>query len=216
MLKEREIRERRLPTMRSTHLAGAAACLLAAIAIAAALGLSPKPYAGPTVPEPEDPFAAYVTAECEVRQIAVPAHIDPDQGQMLYTWRDTDGILHTLRFVDDPNGDFRTVEGSGTVPVDETFSYEFVPEAEGGGTALVLYLEPNGGTTLGTWQVVGTLADGTATGFFLAGEAMGRPIAETMRIASKAAGISISRPGASPSVPTMEEVESIHLDLLQE
>ena len=90
--------------MRSTHLAGAAACLLAAIAIAAALSLSPKPYAGPTVPEPEDPFAAYVTAECEVRQIAVPAHIDPDQGQMLYTWRDTDGTLHTLRFVDDPNG----------------------------------------------------------------------------------------------------------------
>ena len=66
-------------------------------------------------------------------------------------------------------------------------------------------------------RIVDTTAAGDVfTGFFLAGEAMGRPIAETMRIASKAAGISISRPGASPSVPTMEEVESIHLDLLQE
>ena len=174
MLKEREIRERRLPTMRSTHLAGTAACLLAAAAIAAALGLSPKPYAGPTVPEPEDPFAAYVTAECEVRQIAVPAHIDPDQGQMLYTWRDTDGILHTLRFVDDPNGGFRTVESPGVVQVDAVFSYEFLPEAEGEGAALVLYLEPDGGTTLGFWQVVGTLADGTGTGFFPAEERLAR------------------------------------------
>ena len=156
--------------MKQNHLA-IAACLLLAAAVGGGLWLAPDEFTAPAgEPGTEDPFAAYVAAECEARQIAAPAQIASERGQMLHTWRDTDGILRTLRFVDDPNGDFRTVEGSGTVPVDETFSYEFVPEAEGGGTALVLYLEPNGGTTLGTWQVVGTLADGTATGFFLAEE----------------------------------------------
>ena len=57
-------------------------------------------------------------------------------------------------------------------------------------------------------QAVDTTAAGdTFTGFFIAGLIEGRGIQESMRRASMASSISVTRAGAAPSIPTAEEVE---------
>jgi ribokinase len=53
-----------------------------------------------------------------------------------------------------------------------------------------------------------TAAGDTFTGFFLAGLVGGKSVRECLRIASKASSISVSRPGASVSIPTAAEVEA--------
>ena len=60
-----------------------------------------------------------------------------------------------------------------------------------------------------------TAAGDVFTGFFLGGQAQGRPVEETMQIASKAAGISVSRNGAAASAPTMDEVLATELEPLE-
>ncbi len=56
-------------------------------------------------------------------------------------------------------------------------------------------------------EVVDTTAAGdTFTGFFIAGMAAGRDVESDMRFAAKASSIAVSRRGAAPSIPTMEEV----------
>ncbi len=56
-------------------------------------------------------------------------------------------------------------------------------------------------------EVVDTTAAGdTFTGFFIAGMAAGRDVETAMRFAAKASSIAVSRRGAAPSIPTMEEV----------
>lgn len=56
-------------------------------------------------------------------------------------------------------------------------------------------------------KVIDTTGAGdTFTGYFLAGIAAGRPPKEAMRYASLASSISVSRQGASPSIPNYEEV----------
>ena len=61
-------------------------------------------------------------------------------------------------------------------------------------------------------DVVDTTAAGdTFTGFFLAGVVKGLPIEKVLELASKASAIAVGRPGASPSIPTLEEVESAQL-----
>ncbi len=56
-------------------------------------------------------------------------------------------------------------------------------------------------------QAVDTTAAGdTFTGFFLASVAAGRPIADALKIAARAASISVSRMGASASIPTLAEI----------
>ena len=65
-------------------------------------------------------------------------------------------------------------------------------------------------------NIVDTTAAGDVfTGFFLGGQAQGRPVEETMQIASKAAGISVSRNGAAASAPTMDEVLATELEPLE-
>ena len=57
-------------------------------------------------------------------------------------------------------------------------------------------------------QAVDTTAAGdTYTGFFLAGVAEGLPVQGAMALAAKAAAISVTRPGAAPSIPKREEVK---------
>lgn len=51
-----------------------------------------------------------------------------------------------------------------------------------------------------------TAAGDTFTGFFLSGIISGRSVKEALQLASRAAAIAVSRPGAAPSIPTMEEV----------
>ena len=51
-----------------------------------------------------------------------------------------------------------------------------------------------------------TAAGDTFTGYFLAMVAAGKAIPDALRIASRAASISVSRMGASASIPTLEEV----------
>jgi ribokinase len=53
-----------------------------------------------------------------------------------------------------------------------------------------------------------TAAGDTFTGFFIAGLMENRSLAECLRRASLAASISVTRPGASSSIPTKEEVEA--------
>lgn len=62
--------------------------------------------------------------------------------------------------------------------------------------------------------VVDTTAAGdTFTGFFLSTAAEGKTIAESLRIASAASSIAVSRKGAAVSIPTLEEV--LNSSLLQ-
>ena len=57
-------------------------------------------------------------------------------------------------------------------------------------------------------QAVDTTGAGdTYTGYFLAGVAEGLAVQSAMALASKAAAISVTRPGAAPSIPKREEVE---------
>lgn len=51
-----------------------------------------------------------------------------------------------------------------------------------------------------------TAAGDTFSGFFLAKQMEGAGVAEALRTAAKASSIAVSRPGAAPSIPTMEEV----------
>lgn len=51
-----------------------------------------------------------------------------------------------------------------------------------------------------------TAAGDTFTGFFMAGVLQEKQMEEALRLASAASAIAVSRPGAAPSVPTMEEV----------
>ena len=51
-----------------------------------------------------------------------------------------------------------------------------------------------------------TAAGDTYAGFFLGGVLTGLDVPEAMRLASTAAAIAITRPGASPSIPTRAEV----------
>ncbi|MBR2671596.1 MAG: ribokinase [Oscillospiraceae bacterium] len=61
-------------------------------------------------------------------------------------------------------------------------------------------------------KVVDTTAAGdTFTGYFLAGVVKGLPMEKTLELASKASAIAVGRPGASPSIPSLEEVESAQL-----
>ncbi len=53
-----------------------------------------------------------------------------------------------------------------------------------------------------------TAAGDTFTGYFLRGMLDGRTPEEALRLAAKAAAIAVSRPGASPSIPHLQEVES--------
>lgn len=52
-----------------------------------------------------------------------------------------------------------------------------------------------------------TAAGDTFTGYFLRGMLDGRAPADALRLAAKAASIAVSRPGASPSIPRLCEVE---------
>lgn len=54
-----------------------------------------------------------------------------------------------------------------------------------------------------------TAAGDTFSGFFLAGVIRGMEPAEALRLAARASSITVSRPGAAPSIPTMEEVKAL-------
>jgi ribokinase len=63
--------------------------------------------------------------------------------------------------------------------------------------------------------VVDTTAAGdTFTGFFVSSIVRGDPPRESLRVASQAASIAVSRRGAAPSIPTLEEVKNCTLKLL--
>ena len=51
-----------------------------------------------------------------------------------------------------------------------------------------------------------TAAGDTYTGFFLAGVLSGRSVEWSMKYASSAAAIAVTRPGAAPSIPSRAEV----------
>ena len=56
--------------------------------------------------------------------------------------------------------------------------------------------------------VVDTTAAGdTFAGYFISAILRGRPVSEALDLASRASAIAVSRSGAAPSIPTMEEVE---------
>ena len=84
-------------------------------------------------------------------------------------------------------------------------------------TAVVLTLGPRGslyadGTRLARQAAVPvravdtTAAGDTYTGFFLAGVLSGRSVEWSMKYASSAAAIAVTRPGAAPSIPSRAEV----------
>jgi ribokinase len=60
-----------------------------------------------------------------------------------------------------------------------------------------------------------TAAGDTFTGFFLATVAAGKPASEALRLASAAASIAVSRPGAASSIPTLGEVLRFQNDLIR-
>jgi ribokinase len=53
-----------------------------------------------------------------------------------------------------------------------------------------------------------TAAGDTFTGFFIGGMIRELGVKEAMDMASKAAAIAVTRPGAAPSIPTVQEVEA--------
>lgn len=56
-----------------------------------------------------------------------------------------------------------------------------------------------------------TAAGDTFTGYFVAADAAGLPPQECLRLATQAAAIAVSRPGAAPSIPVMAEVKQFPL-----
>lgn len=54
-----------------------------------------------------------------------------------------------------------------------------------------------------------TAAGDTFTGYFLAGISNGIEIEETLKLASCASAIAVSRPGAAPSIPVTDEVREM-------
>ena len=56
-------------------------------------------------------------------------------------------------------------------------------------------------------KAIDTTAGDTYTGYFIAGILKGKTIKESMDIASKASAIAVTRQGAAPSIPVLEEVE---------
>lgn len=54
-----------------------------------------------------------------------------------------------------------------------------------------------------------TAAGDCFTGFFLAALGKGKPVSAALKTAAIAAGISVSRKGAAPSIPTLVEVEAV-------
>lgn len=59
-----------------------------------------------------------------------------------------------------------------------------------------------------------TAAGDTFTGYFLAAVAAGKTPTEAMRLASKASAVTVSRKGAAPSIPSLEEVKNTELEEL--
>ena len=57
-----------------------------------------------------------------------------------------------------------------------------------------------------------TAAGDTFTGYFLAAVSQGAPVEEALERATRAAAISVSRPGAATSIPTRAEVEAFTPD----
>jgi ribokinase len=58
-------------------------------------------------------------------------------------------------------------------------------------------------------QAVDTTAAGdTFTGFFIGGQIRGLSVKKSLEQAAKASAIAVTRPGASPSIPTLSEVVS--------
>lgn len=73
----------------------------------------------------------------------------------------------------------------------------------------VLYMDAEKNARHGTYPVerIDTTGAGdTFTGYFLAGIAKGEAIEEILKTASIASSISVSRKGASPSIPTLDEI----------
>lgn len=65
--------------------------------------------------------------------------------------------------------------------------------------------------------VVDTTAAGdTFTGYFLAAIAGGKSVEWALQVASKAAAIAVSRPGAAPSIPCMRETDEIILNVMED
>ena len=61
-------------------------------------------------------------------------------------------------------------------------------------------------------QAVDTTAAGdTFTGYFVAADAAGMSVPQCLSLAARAAAIAVSRKGAAPSIPTLEEVEACQL-----
>lgn len=54
-----------------------------------------------------------------------------------------------------------------------------------------------------------TAAGDTFTGYFIAGVLQGKTVEETLRMCAVASGIAVSRKGATPSIPYLEEVEKM-------
>ena len=52
-----------------------------------------------------------------------------------------------------------------------------------------------------------TAAGDTFTGYFIAAVIEDRSVQEALRMAAKASSIAVSRPGATPSIPAMDEVK---------
>ena len=53
-----------------------------------------------------------------------------------------------------------------------------------------------------------TAAGDTFTGYFIAGISWGMGAEDALELASRAAAVTVTRPGAAPSIPSMEEVEA--------
>jgi len=51
-----------------------------------------------------------------------------------------------------------------------------------------------------------TAAGDTFTGYFLAGMTEGKPVKEALDMAAKASSITVTRPGAAPSIPLRSEL----------
>ena len=52
-----------------------------------------------------------------------------------------------------------------------------------------------------------TAAGDTFTGYFISSVIDGMPVQDGLKLAAKASAIAVSRPGATPSIPAMDEVK---------